>query len=316
MLSMSPVKTSSKFFDGEHTDGNKSHPFCWIRQNSAKKYQNQGIPVTLNNCQIALNKFHKKLEVVIKPYTTMEELKIDFKIEIMKTIGSDMIKLKDLGTKKKEYDRITTRATVLKMTEPMSVGKELIKQEVTIADDTEAALITLWEDNINTLITGQSYQFNRVVVRTYRGNFQLSLQQTGASVEPIDDLDSVKEDSFELDHDILLEGAEVMGVTDLGPIYSCVYCKRGMVKVSPENSTIGTCEQCNTCQRLQREKVTCKLFLDAGEEHVTLRGYEDMLKAIIQDEVDAISCENLLSAAPFDVKYNDYHVITGISRKQ
>ena len=43
---------------------------------------------------------------------------------------------------------MTVLATAINMSEPAKVGKGLIKQEVTIADATEASLLTLWENDV------------------------------------------------------------------------------------------------------------------------------------------------------------------------
>lgn len=69
--------------------------------------------------------------------------------------------------------------------DPATVGRGLTKQEVTIVDSTEAALLTLWEADVNTLCLGQSYQFNRILVRKYRIKYQLSYPASGASVEKL-----------------------------------------------------------------------------------------------------------------------------------
>ena len=71
---------------------------------------------------------------------------------------------------------------------------------------------------------------------------------------------------------------------------------------------------CDTVQCLSMKKQTCKLFVEAGEEHVSVRIYGEMMKAIMNTDSNNISCEDLLSAPGFDMKYNDHHVVTSISR--
>ena len=182
---------------------------------------------------------------------------------------------------------------------------------MTIADCTEAALLTLWEGDVGTLDIGLSYQFNRLTVCTYCGNRQLSLPATGASVNRIDDIGDVVEDSFDLDNDTALQAAQVMGVSALEYIYTCMQCKRGTVRPS---GNLGTGEQCQTMQRLNTRKQTCKLFIQAREQpHITLRVYKEMLQAIC-NTTNSITCEDLLSARIFNLKYNGYHVITNVSR--
>ena len=108
---------------------------------------------------------------------------------------------------------------------------------------------------------GESYQFNRLVVRSYRGKKHLSYPY-GASVLPIEDIGEVMDDSFELDsEDTLVESATVIGVKELEEIYSCFYCKRGTVEV--EMSTkFGTCNKCKTFQVLKESKKTTYIQLN------------------------------------------------------
>ncbi len=42
-----------------------------------------------------------------------------------------------------------------------------VKQELTVADTTECTILTLWEENIDSLEEGKSYQLNRFQVHTY-----------------------------------------------------------------------------------------------------------------------------------------------------
>ena len=316
VMSMSPLKKKGTYFDGELTDGDEVTRivgFDKAQQQKLEKFYTEKIPVILTNCEIKRNKFNNRLEVVLRSYSKIEKSDVNFEIEDSKTIGSELIELKDLGNKE-EYDKITVRAQVIKLADPAQVSRGLTKQEVTIADSTEATILTLWEEDINKLSLGQTYQFNRVIVRTYRGKRQLSFPPSGASVEEIEDFNEVVDDSYDLDHDNLVEGAKVIGVSELGRIYICVQCKKGTVQRSPENAKIGCCQQCNTIQCLSLEKQTCKLLVEARGEHVSVRAYGEMMKAIVNTESEDISCEDLLSAPLFDFKYNDYHVVTSISR--
>ena len=197
--------------------------FDKAQQQKLETFCAQKTPVVLSNCEIKMNKFNSKLEVVLRSYTKIEKSDVKFNIEDSKTIGSELIELNTL-CEKEEYDKITVRAQVIKLADPAQVGRGLTKQEVTIADSTEAAILTLWENDVNTLSLGQTYQFNRIVVRSYRGKRQLSYPTSGASVEPIEDLDEV------VDHDNLIEGGKVMGVSELGRIYICIQCKKERLK--------------------------------------------------------------------------------------
>ena len=67
-----------------------------------------------------------------------------------------------------EYARVTLKATVVQVGDIKTVSTGKQKQEVTLADATGSIILTLWEENIDMLEQGVSYQLNRVQVRTNR----------------------------------------------------------------------------------------------------------------------------------------------------
>ena len=245
----------------------------------------------------------------MRGYTKFHPSKTKFDHSKITEIGTTVVSLKDLKHVD-EYSRITVRAMVTKVSEPEQEGKGFTKQDITIADATEATILTLWGPDINKVDLAHSYEFRRLIVRTYRGKCQLSFPKSGAAIVPIEDLEEIAEDSLDLDDDDQeVLGAQIMGVNQLESVFSCHYCKRGGIKKT--SATMGSCEQCDTFQRLQEQKITCKLFVMAGEEHYTFRAYEDILKAIVKKDI--ITAEDLVAAPTFNLKY-EYHVVTSVTR--
>ena len=85
-------------------------------------------------------------------------------------------------------------------------------------------------------------------------------------ITPIEDLEDVVDNSCDLDDDSQLDGAQVIGVHQM----------------EETSTTTGTCQQCATMQKLMKKKLTCKLFIKAGDEHLTVQAYEDVLAAIVE----------------------------------
>ena len=71
--------------------------------------------------------------------------------------------------------------------------------------------------DVGSLKLGESYQFNQVVVRSFKGKTNLSIPPCGASIQPINDLTDVSktEDSDDHEADDILIGAKVIGVHQL-----------------------------------------------------------------------------------------------------
>ena len=242
----------------------------------------------------------------------MELSAVKFEPLDVTTVGSKTISLSEVANQD-EYERVSVRAQVFKVEPPETVGSGNKKQEISIGDKSAVANLTLRQGDINTLEVGQSYQFNRVVVRSYRGKRHLSYPPYGASALKIDDIGEIADDSYELDSDdTLIQSATVIGVHKLEQIYNCFYCKKG--NVEPQESTkFGTCAKCNTFQQ-SNCKITAKLFLESADlkDHVTVRAYGNLLKEITGSE--EVTCMALMDAPPFHAKYNEFHVLTSVNR--
>jgi ssDNA-binding replication factor A large subunit len=74
------------------------------------------------------------------------------------------------------------------------VSGGLSKQDVTIADATAAARLTLWESDVHSVREGRSYELSNLVVRSYLGDKYLSMPKEGAQIKEIDDIGDVHED--------------------------------------------------------------------------------------------------------------------------
>ena len=93
ITSVSPIKPS-KFFDGELTDGETILRFVGFDKHQREellRYSENGIPVTLKNCQVSQNKYNNKLEVILKNCTKLEKSDVSFNVSDPKTIGSPLI---------------------------------------------------------------------------------------------------------------------------------------------------------------------------------------------------------------------------------
>ncbi len=83
-----------------------------------------------------------------------------------------------------EFDRVNVRVKVIHIQK---------KQEIVIADSTNNCILTLWENDIDTLELDESYYMSKMLVRVFNDDFSLSFQASGSKVAKIDDLDDVNE---------------------------------------------------------------------------------------------------------------------------
>ena len=252
-------------------------PFC-----------NYRLPVTLKYCVIQRNKVKDNLEIVLKTHTKIEKSAIDFDISDPKTVGSMVINLDQLSSLD-EHTRVTVRGTVIKVHVPQKVGqRRVLKQDITIADQTSTATITLWDKHVGILQPNSTYQFNRLETCIYNGKVYLSFPSVVSfdRIEPITDLCTSDPASSSEEED--LTPASVTGVKDLETFYACFNCSKAVTptpSATPNDKQIGVCDQCNITQKLSPTQ-TAKLVVKCGTAKVTLKAFDDIIKGIAQSDTE------------------------------
>ena len=73
----------------------------------------------------------------------------------------------------------------------MNVAGGKTKQDITIADDTSTARLTLWQENVDTLTINGSYHLSRMVVRTFQTQKYLSMAHIGTEIKEIEDIGDI-----------------------------------------------------------------------------------------------------------------------------
>lgn len=312
LASLSPIKPS-RYFDGELTDGEgiiRLVGFDKAKQQELQSFCDYDIPVTLKNCVVQQNKFKQCLEVVLKAHTKIEPSDAKFNVPNIKTVGSSFLPLHQIN-QLNQHDRVTVKVHVVKVNDVLTTTGGKRKQEVIVADSTARATVTLWEADIGILKPQKSYQLNRLEVRFFQGKPQLTFPSV-ASVDEIDDIEDIVDEvtSDEDANEETLQGVTVSGIRQLEKIYTCVNCDKNVHPVDPH---IGECSSCATIQKLMHEKQTAKLLLHDGSHMHTLRANDDVLRAIA-DTQSEVSAQDLLYAPAFNATFNQFNIITKISR--
>ena len=299
LASLSPIKPT-RYFDGELTDGQsviRLVGFDKAKLRQLQPFSDYGVPVTLRNCLVQKNKFKDQLEVVLKTHTTIEESHAQFDVTDLKTVLISLIQLQDIA----EHDRVTIRISVIKVYEVQKVGTKT-KQDVVVADATAKSTVTLWENGVNSLQQGISYQLNRLEVRVYMGKKHLSFPSS-LSKDEISDIDDVIDGYTSSDDDQeQLQCVSVSGIRELQSFHQCIHCNKS---VKPSSSNIGTCETCSTMQKLSEPKVSARLVIHAEHQKLILKASDEILKTIAQSQ---------MITPMFNCTYNKFNSITSVSR--
>ena len=133
--------------------------------------------------------------------------------------------------------------------EVQSTSTDKLKQEVLIGDNTGHVLLTLLEDNVNTLEENNYCQLNRIQVHKYAGRVTLTYASFGSSFELIDEIATATESIHE--EDSILSDAVVIAVNQLEEHFICLHSKKTSTTM---NKSVATCSFCNTTQKLTKLK--------------------------------------------------------------
>ena len=305
------LKRKAGHFEGELNDG-----VAVVRVVGFEEKQREillshvGQMVVLRNCQTQVSTYSNQMEVLLKSFSKIEQSNAEVDIKDITTIGADVICLKQLQDKE-DCDRVIVRVKVVKVREEETVGDGKRKQDVEVADESDIGNVVLWEGDVGKLEDSVSYQLNRFKVRSFKGKNFLSMPPCGGSIQMIEDIGAVAQGDANDNNDVeMLVAARVMGVHQFESFYSCLFCKKGIIE--KHDGSCGECNLCKTMQVLQVEKLTAKLCIVSDGKRVSVRVYSNELSEIVNGK--KVTPAELLFAAPFNIKYNEFHVAVEISR--
>ena len=310
---VSPMKKgASPYFDANVCDTEKKVRLVGFTSMQRKRlcnFEDTMDPVALKNVKVKKAKNSEDLEVVLKSNSKLESSPVKFPNEKVYKLIANQIMLSDLNSRN-DYDRVTIKAKVIKIDDPVKVSPTLHRQNITVADASAPAKLTLWENSIGTLTLDKSYKFCKFAVHTFRSEKYLSEPKEGASVEEIDDIGEVAEDDLPEDT-VTIEGVTVAAAT-ISEYSSCVACNS---KVEPlqSNTQIAQCTKCSLQQltTTARQHTSANLLINVGVEYMQLTAFNNILQQIVNGR--EISVVGLLMAPRFNMTY-DGKVIVSISR--
>ncbi len=268
---VSPMKQGkrARYFDGKLTDGETQIRIVGFQgelRSRLASYQEKQESVALVDCKVKRGR-SEELEVVLKSSSSVASSTKKFSIGDISAIGSSEIQLKALNDRN-VYDKVCVSGKVIRVQEPVKVSGGFRKQDVTLADSTAAARITLWEADIGRLEDGQSHRLTDVVVQSYQRLKYLSVPKQGATICKIEDIGKVADDDIP-ENFMTASGVTVVGVMSLGKYLSCLACKK---KVNPTTEKLGKCTNCSMVQCIDqcKKQLSAKLVFSLGADYLKL----------------------------------------------
>lgn len=321
LLDLSPVKKSKNdclYFEGHLADHSK-RPVRFVGFSNSQHSQLSALhqekqPIALLGCEVKPDRQGEKdTQIFLNKSSIIQHSPRKLDPQECQPPMPEYSKLQDLKDKP-SFHHLSTRAKAISVHKPIVVTGGKKKQDIIIADATATASLTLWEENVDRIIEGNTYSFNNLIVKTFRDKKQLSAPRN-ATITTDDDMTDVASESSDSDSEdpMTLRDVQVIGVPLFSSYTACIICK---AKVEPKSANIGYCTKCSMPQRLDKcvHQLSAKVIVQAGTLTMqkTLHVFGPQLAQMTGKPEDQITVEAVLMAAPFNIRYNQRQVITSV----
>jgi len=131
---------------------------------------------------------------------------------------------------------------VIQVDDVVETANENMLQTATIADKSGTAKVVLWGDDVNTLSTMKCYKFEKVCVKEFRGQTQLSFSNSKVhEIDYIDTVDPTEETQTHTIHELKVIGVQFFEVDK-----ACLKCRSKLPHGCEEE--YDTCMRCGMLQ--------------------------------------------------------------------
>ena len=312
------------YFDGKVSDGQQTLRFVGfnekIHDHLVKFHQNRE-PVLIKNCNLHRNKRDQQLQAFLYEGKTVihkSGSKFDVKPSEYDTQVT-RVNLEDLPLLER-YQKVHINIKVTKVRPPVTTGQDVIRhiQKITVADETGQTTLQLWEEDVNTLQEGSSYELKNISVSEYYQEKYLTFA-TDSIARNIEDIGSVMYDAEEIEGMTVYKHVTVVGIQQFHRTEKCLYkhCKGKLVPL-PSKPQLAQCEKCQMLQRRDSANlsVSAKIVMKGDiPANLTLYATGAQLASITNLPADTISEEDILLAPPFSLTYRG-STLTGVFRSQ
>ena len=183
----------------------------------------------------------------------------------------------------------------------LSDGREF--QNLVVADSSGSANVTIWGDWIDTVVLGNSYNWQNMRVKMWQGEKILYTPRQGVVITEIEDININAQGS----QIYTVQQARVASVKNLQTFMYCIDCN-AVVKAADSNPQLGECTRCKSTMLLEScdTKITALLTLLIDSKKITLKAAMQELDEITEGQVSKWA---LLSAELFTVEHNGDRIL-------
>ena len=123
-----------------------------------------------------------------------------------------------------QYEKVTVHVKVLKVFASQQVGLDSKrKQDVSVADQTASTTVVLWENHVDSLKVGQSYNLANFHVKEFKGQKHLSMPKQDFAITPIEVIETAVAPPPDEEH-TTIDNVTIIGVPQLDEYNACLKC--------------------------------------------------------------------------------------------
>ena len=239
---------STSYWDGELWDESGSKRVYGFDGGVRRKlweFQEKGEAVDLASCVVKKAKCSDELEIMVPKSVVccLSPEKINASV-VMAVKNANVGEIGDLQLHKS----FNICVEVLSVDDELTVGANLRKQDVVVADSTGSARLVLWEKEIGTKRVGDCYSVESVIVREFHGERYLSSQKQRTVFRDADPVEGVSKEEVPLlaaRNSSMEKNMRVIGVSGLERYSGCFKCRR---KLCFDDEGFAECSKCGVAQ--------------------------------------------------------------------
>ena len=137
------------------------------------------------------------------------------------------------------FQKVTVNIKAMELKDETQVGGK-VKRDVSVADESGTARVSVWERNVNVMEKDRSYCLKNFMVREYQNTKYLTMAKEGSEIIPIEDIGIVADKGERDDELWVINNVTVAGVPYFDTYKSCLQCK---ARVEPQTERLGKCSK-------------------------------------------------------------------------
>ena len=137
----------------------------------------------IKNCEIKSTRHGDGYEVILKSKSQIKQspIKLDAYALTQSNVEVKTVSVEEISAMD-NFEKVNVSIKLIDVNTPDTVS-DLSHQDVFVADNTGSTRVCLWDDSINNLKKGHSYNLTNFTVREFRSTKYLNMSKSGSGID-------------------------------------------------------------------------------------------------------------------------------------